>query len=304
VVAGFREGRYGLADVDRFLDYLVGEGRAPQTVLLYLSAVKRWLKANGVHLDYEELEAPRMVTLNRGQPFTKQELRVLLKYAGPRERALTLFLASSGVREGAIPHLKLGDLEPQQGCVKVLVYRGDPEEYVTFITPEAWEALQDYLEWRRRRGEKITVNSPVFRTHHFHARKVKPLSGRATYITLSRLLEEADLQGERQGHMHQKRVHCFRKFFRTMLSAAGVDPLIAELLMGHQIGVSKHYFFPTEDQLRQAYLKAIPHLTVNETFEVQQHYERALKERDRELLELHRLVQGLKAKVDRLLGED
>ena len=37
------------------------------------------------------------------------------------------------------------------------------EEYTTFITAEAYEAVQKYLQWRRDHGETITAESPLFR---------------------------------------------------------------------------------------------------------------------------------------------
>ena len=44
----------------------------------------------------------------------------------------------------------------------VNIYVGTKEEYYTFTTPEAAAAIDTYVEYRRRYGEKFTPNSPLF----------------------------------------------------------------------------------------------------------------------------------------------
>ena len=77
-----------------------------------------------------------------------------------RGKALTLVFTSSGLREGAIQHLTLGDythIKQNEKIVagRLLVYSKDPEEYVTFITPEACDILDRYIAFRREHGEKL-----------------------------------------------------------------------------------------------------------------------------------------------------
>ena len=55
------------------------------------------------------------------------------------------------------------DLEDyKNGCKSVKVYADSYEEYHTFIHAEAVKALDEYLESRKRKGEKITSDSWVF----------------------------------------------------------------------------------------------------------------------------------------------
>jgi hypothetical protein len=76
-------------------------------------------------------------------------------------------LLSSGIREGAIEMLTVGnysaiknDGEVKAG--KLVVYAGEVEQYIAFITPEAYTILEKYLNFRRQHGENVSGTSPLF----------------------------------------------------------------------------------------------------------------------------------------------
>jgi hypothetical protein len=48
-------------------------------------------------------------------------------------------------------------------AAKVIIYAGEPEEYFTFITPEAYNALFDWMNYRKSYGEVITPESWLMR---------------------------------------------------------------------------------------------------------------------------------------------
>ena len=74
-------------------------------------------------------------------------------------------MVSSGIRIGAWDYLQWKHVTPildekgQTIAAKLLVYAGDPEEYYSFITPEAYDSLKDWMDFRASYGEKISGES-------------------------------------------------------------------------------------------------------------------------------------------------
>jgi len=99
---------------------------------------------------------------------TIEELRLLLSSSDVRFQAILLTMASSGMRIGGWENLDWAHVEPikKEGKIaaaRLRVYAGDPEEYYTFITPEAYRKLEQYMQLRASHGEKVTKDSALVR---------------------------------------------------------------------------------------------------------------------------------------------
>lgn len=228
---------------------------------------------------------PRTKPFSNDRAPTIEEIRKIVNHSDRRIKAIVLTMSSSGIRLGAWDYLKWKHVTPKTNdkdellAAKLLVYDGDGEEYRTFITPEAYHALKDYMDFRADCGEKITGESWLIRDRWRTADMQRDKCGRlglAKYPkklkidAIKKMIERAWLQegirphalpeGERRYDF--KGVHGFRKFFQTRAQQA-MNLMNVELLMGHSLGIANSYYKPTEEQLFADYLKAVPFLSIN-----------------------------------------
>lgn len=188
-------------------------------------------------------------------------------------------MVSSGIRIGAWTTLSWGDIDPikKDGIVmagKLRVYPGDNEEYSTFISGEAYRAIEDYLRYRESQGEKIGRTTPVLRDlfHPDRGGKGKPhRPHRLAASGVKRLIEDGlkstglrtKLPEGKRRHEWQG-AHGFRKFFKTTAEKS-MKSLHVEILLGHNTGPNESYYRPKDAELLEDYEKALPDLTISET---------------------------------------
>lgn len=118
-----------------------------------------------------------------------------------------------------------------EGIGRLIVYNGDPERYLTFISPEACDALDKYLAFRRQHGEMVSVDSPLFRDkfdpikkqdgrgHRGYTRRdakgiAIPMTGSSIIQYYNRLLFSIGIRNQKK-RRHEFSVHGFRKYFKT-----------------------------------------------------------------------------------------
>jgi integrase len=94
--------------------------------------------------------------------YTIEEISRLLEISDEREKAIILLLASSGIRVRAVHPLHLKDLKrwiiDENGSYisQVQVYSSSSKYgHYMFCTPECALAIDNYLEFRKRYGEKL-----------------------------------------------------------------------------------------------------------------------------------------------------
>ena len=181
-----------------------------------------------------------------------------------RSRALVHFMAASGCRLGGTYDIKFKDLEKIENCYCVKVYSGSVYEYLTFLTPEASKALDEYLKTRDFESEPEYDRRDNLLTGR--DKRIFFMSYEAMRLCLNRLVRRAKLQDHKEGKRYDKPLcHAFRKRFNTILkSNQEINPNLTELMLGHTetIPLDKHYLKPTKEKLFVEYRKGINDLTI------------------------------------------
>jgi len=297
-IEGIETGTISATDaVNDFLDSLHERRLAPSTMVGHVNAIKKLVEVNSdVAVNWKRVEKPKIARVEEDQVPTKAIIRQVLLHADPKERAIALVAASSGMRGDTLVKLSIGDLdlesEPDIGIVKVPADKSKGQvKFMTFISPEAREALVVYLSTR---GE-LAPQDPLFsaRLGGFYSEAGK-LAKRWVAP-----LEKAGL-GQRSGKWRDYRFHTLRKFFRTALEYAGVSKSYRERLLGHAGEyLDSAYFGPEFNKLKEQYMQAIPHLMVEEFVG-----EERMATLEEELADTRRAFEALKgATIDRMIGQ-
>ncbi len=147
------------------VNYLLQRKVSRQYKVVIFSAIKHACEMNDVVLNWTKMKKfirtdNRENGINgKDRGYLHEEIQKILEFADQRSKTAFLLLASTGMRIGALQSIKLGDLERIDDLYKIIVYSGDREEYITFCTPECTKEIDNYLEYRTRRGDQITQDS-------------------------------------------------------------------------------------------------------------------------------------------------
>ncbi|MDQ3968817.1 MAG: site-specific integrase, partial [Thermoproteota archaeon] len=238
-----------------------------------VSAMQAYCNAYDIEVNFDKVRRymPEHVRKVKDRAYTKEEVRRLLEAANTRVRMLILLFVSTGMREGAVPGLKLKHLIKMHhdGCYKISLYDEDVgKQLAVFTTRECSQAIDAYLKYREVEGEVLKPESPLIRKEFSwrDANRFEPVSRN----TIARLVEEVALRtglriksgGKRQEVML---VHGLRKYYDTNLARANIKTLFIPILMGYSSpGLQSSYFRPTKEEIYAEYKKAADLLTISE----------------------------------------
>ncbi len=236
---------------------------------------------------------------------TVEELRKLVKYRDYRIESIVYVMCSSGIRIQAWDWLKWKHVQPiikkdeekKNGeeiiqAAELTVYDGEPEQYFTFISAEAYHALKEWMDLRASYGENITGESCLMRDL-WPMTNVRKDSKRGLATNPKQLQETGISEVLQQGYEEQdlrqplpegvrrhpfKLSHGFRKFFDTRALSAGMTPLNVALLESHDTGISQSYFRPSKQELLEAYLKIVDNLVINRDQKVATQWQKTVSE--------------------------
>lgn len=262
---------------------------SPNTISLRVSALQTFFQINDVEgINWFKIKKFKgeFYTVVEDRPYNREEIHTLIENAPSlRDKAIILLLSSSGMRVGGLVRLQLKHVKAidKYHIYQFEVYKKSREAYITFCTPETRNCIDDYLSFRKRLGEKLTPNSPLFRSEFETKFGARAPAKHMTEIGVTNvvlkirfrtgIVEEQHLtEKQRNGQLrsHIMTLHGFRKYLDTTATSNGMDTLYVEHIMGHDIGLKGSYYKPTTKEILEGndrmrgYISIINDLTINE----------------------------------------
>ncbi len=263
-----------------YIEKLKREGKSRSFINLVFCSLKHLYIMKNIRINKEKIgkflgESVRKKT---DRAYTHEEIKKILDVADLRTKSIVLLMASTGMRIGAIPDLKLKHLKEisKEKIYKIKVYEKSKEEYYTFCSPECYSVLNLYLDYRKNSGEKVDGESHLIR-EQFDINDFEQIRKKSRKVSLSTikniiimLLRKAGLRELDHNYQSGNREiipmsHGFRKFWMTQAVKSKMNPEARrEMLLGHKIGLASAYYRPSEDEMLDSYLVAVDNLTINE----------------------------------------
>jgi integrase len=307
----------------QIIDYIVSKRKQNYShsyISSFTSAIFHFYTMNDINLNRKKI--CRFMGANqkkfKDMGYTGEQISKLLEHCDDRFKAIFLIFSSTGIRLGALPSLKLKHLKlishSHFKIYQFTIYEGSKEEYITFCTPECTKAIDSYLSYRERSGEKLQPNSPLIREqfdrydiikvkHAKHIAKAslsKLSAEKLRQAGIREILHSTELNERSKHRKDVPLVHGFRKFFNTALMNADVHPTFKKLLMGHTTELDEVYYDKNSEKsqakLLEEYSKGIDYLTINEENRLREKVEVLKAKRD----EIEMLKGQVQQKDDRL----
>ena len=278
----------------------------PSTAQLYFTIIKtvlRYFDVNILPLKSFNTKRYPKVELTPEDIITQEELKVCANVKGPLLKAISLFMSSGGFSLVDALNLTIQDyLQAAQGYYNLpytnsshiipilheLNKRNDVVpvfnklrrqktgvQYTTFISPEAVNAVNNYLIYR----EKKEIES-IARYNKKHPDDPKTYPGLQLHDPLfdgsigsvERMFREAnDAVGlGKAGNYVKFAPHMMRRYHTTQLYAAGLTEYEINLLQGRKSYevIHQSYLRVKTETLKEKYIEALPYLVLDDVYRV------------------------------------
>lgn len=268
----------------------------PSSIPNKIKPIKKLLEMNALSLPWKRIHSlyPEFENKHGGRGYTREEIKKLLEYSDSVSTDFIILASSSGgLRVGAwhmqtwenvFPVYKINgqiktELEndeknAQMVCAGMIVYRGHPEEYISLLSLESWDKLQEYKRiFTKQMGRPPKKSDSLILERYSNPR---PLTVAAVISRINKLLEKSGLripltEGKRR-HEYPA-THGFRRYWTKIMMEAQRKSgtlsalVIKERLLGHQYEITKtdkNYYFTSIQDLVPVYLEAMKDLSIGD----------------------------------------
>ena len=266
----------------------------------YFKPIRKLFDMNGVDMQWTRIYStyPEQDNMSDSRGWTRAEIQQMLRFVSePMDKSIILMYASSGIRAGGFDFC-WKDLTPVYGtpdglrvyenvdedekekekekwiaCAMLRVYSGTSDSYPAFITPEAYQAIQEYKQiWIQDVGREPRPDDPIFKQRGIFLKKASQTSitKRITKIILKAGLRIPERKNNRRFDVPM--MNGFRRFWNKTCkeSTSKESPLSSlikkEFMMGHVglVKLDRNYFKTHVLELAEEYLSAVPELTIDD----------------------------------------
>ncbi|MBU0497230.1 MAG: site-specific integrase, partial [Candidatus Thermoplasmatota archaeon] len=268
---------------------------APKSVYLRMSALFQYLRFHDITISpniertiKSKLSSKRTVSMK--ETLTKSQLKQLLQHATLRERALFLFLASSGMRINEVLHIKAENIdfefEPTKIDIPANITKGNYPR-VTFITDEASEILRQWIAYMPKYKKSISTYNFTRKSNSdkIDEGRVFPFGYNRTVKLWNDLLRKAGFhKRDATTGRSTTTLHSLRRYFMNQ-ARQSMPKDIVDLMVGHVTDLDRAYLQPTLEELSSRYREAEPDISLEGGVSRQaiQQLEEEIKRRDKKL---------------------
>jgi integrase len=298
----------------RLLDFqanLKDRNLEPSTIKTIMSHVKSFYRTYEVELP--QIKNPTVpITENIHDIPTIKHIKIATSTNNLKHKALILFMSSSGTGTSETLELTIKDfiiatedyhnesniydvlntLSKKRDIIPVftLTRHKINYKYYTFCSPEATEAIVNYLKSRKN----INNDSKLFDLTQVGLVKV-----------FKRINDKYQWGWKKNRRFFH--AHALRKFFATELTKTGIDHLIIEWMMGHSIPqTTASYYLADPNHLKKEYFRVVNKITVSkiEVYDIKSvEFLKIEKELESNKKEYEQIIQKLKKDFKKEIGD-
>jgi len=292
-------------DVVRAYNTAIKPKYAPLSLKNHLSTVRSFFSFWKIPVP---VDLPRHAyVMYHNRDLTREDVREILGHATPRDRAVWLLMAESGLRAQTAVGIRYRDIkedfEKRIVPCRILTPAATLKDHVgdrwTFIGEDGVRELREYLKPRLPLKDEDYV---------FASEKPGLVSGdqfsvSSLSVKFNRLVQKLAMVTSRGGKPKDIRMHGLRKYFRNNMKA---EAAFREFWMGHSLGVDAHYITRDPEVHRKEYAKGYQQLRIFDSMtegldELRESLQLKMKTLKDENQDLAKQVQDLKVKQARIL---
>jgi len=253
----FSEDRDPAADI---VKWKKTSGLASQTMKVYLSCIKEFLKSGGVILDEDDQKDLKKsfrggIEVPEDAP-DKNKIRSFLEHCDVRMRAITLMLSSTGMRMGELMSLTPESFDYQKRMIIIAADDSKNKEgRIVFFTREAELAL---IDWEKARSKYIKDHNENLATIKIDRTtkddgRIFPYEPTSINRVWVQILKKAGMFKKDKTGIKNKiqafHPHALRQYFSTQMRRNQCPDSYVEALLGHSQYLKTYIRYSKDEKL-------------------------------------------------------